>query len=149
MLHAAARKVYIDSMRTASRFSALLLFAAAALACASSASAQGLSQYSLRLGPEVRSGGGLSLEAGERWFARVGTGAGTSVAFDSDRLTLGGGYRFAPNESLSMQVLRGRSDRLGLAVRYDWSSYYLRLSYDRRWTESPQDTLRFSAGVRF
>ena len=126
-----------------------MLLAAAAFACPLGAAAQGLSQYSLRLGPEVRGGAGLSLEAGERWFARVGTSAGASAAFDTDRVALGGGYRFAPNESLSMQVLRGRSDRLGLAVRYDWSSYSLRLSYDRRWTESPQDTLRFSAGVRF
>lgn len=136
-------------MRTASRFFTPLLMAVAVFACPLGAAAQGLSQYTLRLGPEVRSGGGLSLEAGERWFARVGAGAGATASFDSDRLALGGGYRFTPNESLSMQVLRGRSDRLGLAVRYDWSSYYLRLSYDRRWTDLPQDTLRFSAGMRF
>jgi hypothetical protein len=142
------RKVYIESMRRTSHLFASLLMAAA-LACPLGAAAQALSQYSLRLGPEARSGGGLSLEAGERWFARVGTSAGTSAAFDTDRMALGGGYRFTPTESLSMQVLRGRADRLGLAVRYDWSSYYLRLSYDRRWSDNPQDTLRFSAGMRF
>jgi hypothetical protein len=121
------------------------------------APAQAISRYSLRLGPEVRSGslgGGLSLEAGDRWFARLGVGtlpaAGLAGAFDHERLSVGAGYRFNAGESLSMQLLRGRTtDRLGLAVRYDWTSYYLRLSYDRRWSDTTPERLRFSAGVRF
>src|SRR5262245_35239001 len=45
-------------------------------------------------------GGGLSLEAGEKWFARAGLGR----SLESDSLSLGGGYRFAGGDALSMQV---------------------------------------------
>ena len=93
---------------------------------------------------------GLSLEAGERWFARVGVGA---TMVDREQLSVGGGYRFGGGDSLSVQVVRSLGqDRLGLAVRYDWASnYYLRVSYDRRFSDSltPSPDLRFSAGIRF
>jgi opacity protein-like surface antigen len=94
------------------------------------------------------SGKGLSLQAGQQWFARVGLGRSLD---SSDVLSLGGGYRFLGGQALSMQVTRqlGR-ERLGLAVRYDWSRTYLRLAYESplRPANGP-DALRFSAGVRF
>jgi len=115
-------------------------------------SAQGFAaNYSLRL-PEFRvtaPASGLSLEAGEKWFARVGVGASL---VDQERLSVGGGYRFVGGDSLSLQVVRSiGQDRLGLAVRYDWANnYYLRLSYDRRWGDlNASPDLRFSAGIRF
>lgn len=92
-------------------------------------------------------GNGLSLEAGHRWFARVGVGR----SLDTDLLSVGGGYRFAGGGALSMHVTRQLGqERLGLAVRFDLQDAYLRLAY-----ESPMralgapDSLRFSAGVRF
>ncbi|MGE4240425.1 hypothetical protein [Ramlibacter sp.] len=91
-------------------------------------------------------GGGLSLEAGQTWFARVGLG----TALDNEVLSLGAGYRWRDGQSVSMQFLRSRGqDRVGLAVRYDWPQYYLRLSYDPRWGDTAPDMLRFSAGMRF
>lgn len=95
----------------------------------------------------AQNGSGLSLEAGEKWFARAGIGR----SLDSDVVSVGGGYRFADGDALSMQVLRQLGqDRLGLAVRYDWRSSYLRLAYDQplRVPGAPE-RLRFSAGVRF
>ncbi len=150
-----------------------LLAGVLALAC-SAVGAQGMpSQYQLTaptplLDPEVSprvplmnagpvqlasatsttgSGSGLSLQAGERWFARVGVGR----SLETDVVSMGGGYRFANGQALSMHVTRQLGqERLGLAVRYDWTHSYLRLAY-----EAPLrpmggvDTLRFSAGVRF
>jgi hypothetical protein len=139
-------------MRRAARSLSSLLLAVAAC-WASAAMAQAASPYSLRLGPEARSGslgGGLSLEAGDRWFARMGMANTLAGSADNDRFSLGGGYRFNDSESLSLQLVRSRlPQRLGLAVRYDWASYYLRLSYDRRWSDTSPDRLRFSAGFRF
>lgn len=93
-------------------------------------------------------GAGLSFEAGQRWFARVGIGR----SLDTDLLSVGGGYRFAGGDSLSMHVTRQLGhERLGLAVRYDWASAYLRLSYEPPLAgllRGP-DVLRFSAGLRF
>ena len=92
-------------------------------------------------------GSGLSLEAGEKWFARAGIGR----SLEMDVLSVGGGYRFRGGDALSMQVTRQiGQERLGLAVRYDWQRSYLRLSYDQplRVPGAP-DRLRFSAGVRF
>lgn len=93
------------------------------------------------------SGNGLSLEAGHQWFARAGLGR----SLDTEVASIGGGYRFAGGDAMSMHVTRQfGQERLGLAVRYDWERAYLRLSY-----ESPvrsmgvPDRLRFSAGVRF
>ena len=92
-------------------------------------------------------GSGLSLEAGEKWFARAGIGR----SLDLDVLSVGGGYRFRDGNALSMHVTRQLGqERLGLAVRYDWRWSYLRLSYDQPLrTQSESDRLRFSAGVRF
>lgn len=92
-------------------------------------------------------GSGLSLQAGQQWFARAGVGR----SLESDVLSLGGGYRFNGGHALSMHMTRQLGqDRLGLAVRYDASRSYLRLSYDQptRSLGGP-DMLRFSAGVRF
>ena len=92
-------------------------------------------------------GSGLSLQAGQQWFARAGVGR----SLDSDVMSLGGGYRFADDQALSMHVTRQLGqDRLGLAVRYDSSRTFLRLSYDlpTRSLGGP-DMLRFSAGMRF
>ena len=98
-------------------------------------------------------GAGLSLEAGRHWFGRMTVGR----SLDTDLVAVGGGYRWRDGEAVSMQLSWGRSqerlglaqDRLGLALRYDWPRYYLRLGYDPRVGGSTQDTLRFSAGVRF
>ena len=93
------------------------------------------------------SGSGLSVEAGESWFARAGIGR----SLDNEVLSLGGGYRFGGGDALSLQVTRQLAqDRLGLALRYDWRWSYLRLSYDQPLrTPGPSDRLRFSAGMRF
>ena len=92
-------------------------------------------------------GSGLSLEAGEKWFARAGIGR----SLDNDVLSVGAGYRFGQGEALSMHVTRQfGQERLGLAVRYDWQRSYLRLSYEQPLrTPGAIDRLRFSAGVRF
>jgi hypothetical protein len=92
-------------------------------------------------------GSGLSLEAGHKWFARAGLGR----SLDLDVASVGGGYRFAGGDAVSMHVTRQfGQERLGLAVRYDWDRAYLRLSYEApvRATGVP-DRLRFSAGMRF
>lgn len=92
------------------------------------------------------SGFGLSLEAGQQWFGRLTLGR----SVDSEALSLGGGYRWRDGEALSMQVTRGlASERLGLAVRYDWPRYYLRVGYELRPRTGTADMLRFSAGIRF
>ena len=92
-------------------------------------------------------GSGLSLEAGEKWFARAGLGR----SLDAEVLSLGGGYRFRGGDALSMHVTRQLGqERLGLAVRYDWQRSYLRLSYEQPLRmPGAADRLRFSAGVRF
>jgi hypothetical protein len=167
-------KVYIGSMRTAPAFRTVTSLLAGALLCALAlpAGAQMLSaDYTLtapawRAEPELMprmplatfgpvrlsfagsdSGSGLSLEAGENWFARAGIGR----SLESDVLSIGGGYRFGGGDALSLQVTRQLAqDRLGLAVRYDWHWSYLRLSYDQPpRTPGPSDRLRFSAGMRF
>lgn len=92
-------------------------------------------------------GSGLSLEAGEKWFARAGLGR----SLDSNVVSVGGGYRFPWGDALSMHLTRQvGQERLGLAVRYDWHWSYLRLAYEQtpRATPGPAD-LRFSAGLRF
>lgn len=93
------------------------------------------------------SGNGLSLEAGEKWFARAGIGR----SLDNDIMSLGGGYRFGDGNALSMHVTRQLGqERLGLALRYDLHSSFLRLSYEQP-VRNPgaRESLRFSAGVRF
>ncbi|MEJ5989211.1 hypothetical protein WG902_04375 [Ramlibacter sp. PS3R-8] len=98
-------------------------------------------------GARSSDGNGLSLEAGRSWFARVGVGR----SLDSEVLSLGGGFRFRAGDALSMHVTRQLGqERLGLAVRYDWTRSYLRVSYDTPdRTIGLPDRLRFSAGVRF
>ena len=93
------------------------------------------------------SGNGLSLEAGEKWFARAGLGR----SLENGTVSLGGGYRFLGGDALSMHVSRQvGQERLGLAVRYDWQRSYLRLSYEQPLRTVPGSAdLRFSAGVRF
>lgn len=92
-------------------------------------------------------GSGLSLEAGQKWFARAGVGR----SLEADFVSVGGGYRFRGGDAVSMHVTRQFGhEGLGLAVRYDWHRSYLRLAYE---TPVPAlgmpDRLRFSAGVRF
>jgi hypothetical protein len=101
----------------------------------------------VRLSGRTSTGNGLSLEAGENWFARAGIGR----SLEGDALSVGGGYRFLGGDALSMAVTRQLGqERLGLAVRYDWRQAYLRLSYDQPLRNpGAADRLRFSAGVRF
>lgn len=92
-------------------------------------------------------GSGLSLQAGQQWFARAAIGR----SLDAGLLSLGGGYRFTGGQALSMHVTRQLGQgRLGLAVRYDFSRAWLRLGYDAP-TQGLRgaDMLRFSAGMRF
>lgn len=92
------------------------------------------------------SGDGLSLEAGEKWFARAGLGR----SLDNGTLSVGGGYRFGSGDALSMQVSRQVGQvGLGLALRYDWQRSYLRLAYEPTFRVPGSTDLRFSAGVRF
>jgi hypothetical protein len=92
------------------------------------------------------SGAGLSVEAGRQWFGRLTIGR----SVESEGVALGGGYRWGDGQSVSMQLSRGMgSERLGLAVRYDWPRYYVRVGYEMRVRDGISDTLRFSAGVRF
>lgn len=93
------------------------------------------------------SGNGLSLEAGEKWFALARVGR----SLESDMMSVGGGYRFAGGDALSMQVTRQLGqERLGLALRYDLRTSYLRLGYEQQLhAPGAADRLRFSAGVRF
>jgi hypothetical protein len=95
----------------------------------------------------IAGGAGLSLQAGQQWFARVGVGR----TVETDMMSLGGGYQFQDGQALSMHVTRQLGqDRLGLAVRYDWTHSYLRLSYDAPLRQTGGvDMLRFSAGMRF
>ena len=92
-------------------------------------------------------GSGLSLEAGQKWFARAGLGR----SLDNNLVSFGGGYRFVAGDALSMQVTRQvGQERLGLAVRYDWHWSYLRLAYEQPLRSLPGTAdLRFSAGLRF
>ena len=106
-----------------------------------------LGGFQLSSASALGGGAGLSLQAGQQWFARVGLGR----SVDSDVMSLGGGYQFQDGQALSMHVTRQLGqDRLGLAVRYDWTRSYLRLSYDAPLRQTGgADMLRFSAGMRF
>ncbi|MBI5277829.1 MAG: hypothetical protein HY854_15370 [Burkholderiales bacterium] len=92
-------------------------------------------------------GAGLSVEAGRQWFGRLTIGR----SMEAEGVALGGGYRWSDGQSVSMQFSRTLgSERLGLAVRYDWPRYYVRVGYELSpRTGTSSDTLRFSAGVRF
>ncbi|MCG2595009.1 hypothetical protein LZ009_19695 [Ramlibacter sp. XY19] len=159
-------------MDRVSPFIAQALVAAALVAAAGGSSAQIVApSYSLTsvaplLDPEVTprlalvnagplqlaaatstTGSGLSLQAGHRWFARVGVGR----SLETDVVSVGGGYTFRDGDALSMHVTRQLGqERLGLAVRYDWARTYLRLAYETQpHPLNGSDRLRFSAGVRF
>lgn len=101
------------------------------------------------------SGAGLSVDAGRDWFARVGVGrqllvaGGSAGAASAPVLSIVGGYRLDNGQSLSLQLSRGAQERLGLSINYEWPRYFVRLSYDTMLAPLPQDSLRFSAGVRF
>jgi hypothetical protein len=98
---------------------------------------------------------GLAMQADRNWFGQVGVSQGPVSALtpfaSNDIFNVGGGYRWANGQSLSLQLSRGRGagQRLGLAVNYDWPHYFVRLSYDQGLNIVPQDSLRFSAGMRF
>jgi len=108
----------------------------------------------LQSGPRF-SGVGLSLEAGRNWFGLVGVGRSADQDHvpgytAGEQLSVSGGYRWSDGQSLSLRLTAGRgTERLGLALSYDWPRYFVRLSYDSRVNLVPQDSLRFSAGMRF
>jgi hypothetical protein len=108
----------------------------------------------LQSGPRF-SGVGLSLEAGRNWFGLVGVGRSAEQDHvpgytAGEQLSVSGGYRWGDGQSLSLRLTAGRgTERLGLALSYDWPRYFVRLSYDSRMNLVPQDSLRFSAGMRF
>ena len=136
------------------------LIAALAMACPVIAQAQSFeADYSIRsslVAGESFSGAGLSLNAGRNWFAQVAVGRGAqysplpSMLASADAMSIAGGYRWSNGESLSLRLTSGRgAERLGLAVSYDWPRYFVRLSYDSKFTFTPAETLRFSAGMKF
>ena len=111
------------------------------------------------LGPD-QSGAGLSVQAGRNWFGQVQLAHSSIgsllpvVSHDGithDWVNIGGGYHWGNGQSLSLQLSRGRGtgQRLGLAVNYDWPRYFVRLSFDQGLSLESQESLRFSAGVRF
>ena len=135
---------------------AVLLAGAAALAHAQVFSPD----YRLRVSPGLATdgspGAGLSLQGRPNWFGHVGLSQGpTSLlnrAVANDIFELEGGYRWTDGKAVSLQLSRPRSagQRLGLALNYDWPHYFVRFSYDPPGIVlSTQDSLRFSAGVRF
>jgi hypothetical protein len=101
------------------------------------------------------SGAGLSMQAGRNWFGQVELAQVHAAALlppaTNDIVNIAGGYRWGNGRALSLELSRGRSSgqRLGLAVNYDWPHYFVRLSFDQGLNLAPQDSLRFSAGVRF
>jgi hypothetical protein len=109
----------------------------------------------VRLAPtEGLGAGGLTVQAGRTWFGQVGVSQVPSnplTQLPGDTINVGGGYRFGDGQSLSLQFSRARgpAQRLGLAVSYDWPRSFVRFSYDQGLNLTPQDNLRFSAGVRF
>jgi hypothetical protein len=114
----------------------------------------------LKLAPAHALGGeyssGLSLQAGRNWFGQVAFSQGPvstlTPSASNDIVNVAGGYKWSNGQSLSLQLSKGRGpgQRLGLAVNYDWPHYFVRFSYDQGGlTLTPQDSLRFSAGVRF
>ncbi|MGZ5196098.1 MAG: hypothetical protein ACXWJM_16890 [Ramlibacter sp.] len=114
----------------------------------------------LNLSPALQSdsrfsGVGLSLEAGRNWFGLVGVGRSAEQEHvpgytAGEQLSVSGGYRWSDGQLLSLRLTAGRgTDRLGLALSYDWPRYFVRLSYDSKMNLVPQESLRFSAGVRF
>jgi hypothetical protein len=99
----------------------------------------------LRLSTASAGSPGLSLDAGQAWFGRIGLGAG-----GDGQWRIGGGYRWRNGESLSLELTRSFGHaQPGLAFHYDWPRYYLRLTYDPQPGELTQQLLRFSAGIRF
>jgi hypothetical protein len=154
-----AAKLYIGFMRPAIPRSVALALVVAALAWPVAAGAQSFAaDYSFRpalVAGERFNGAGLSVDAGHNWFAQVALGRSLQYSAilpnsTGDALSVGGGYRWADGQSLTMQVTSGRAgDRLGLSLSYDWPRYFVRLSYDSRFTVTPAETLRFSAGLRF
>ena len=96
------------------------------------------------------------LDTGSSWFAQLEWGrsaqqSGLAAPSEGgDQVGFGGGWRFGDRQSLSLQLIRDkRRPGLGLALGYEWPAYFVRLSVDPRLSIVPQDTLRFSAGVRF
>jgi hypothetical protein len=115
---------------------------------------------SVNLSPALQSdsrfsGVGLSLEAGRNWFGLVGIGRSAELEHvpgyaSGEQVSISGGYRWGDGQSLSLRLTAGRgSERLGLALSYDWPRYFVRLSYDSKLYLVPQESLRFSAGMRF
>jgi hypothetical protein len=115
----------------------------------------------LRVAPLIQSdagfsGAGLSIAAGQNWFAQVAIGRSLPHGLDlggagsRDAFGVAGGYRWTDGKSLSLQLTARRGgNRLGLSANYDWPRYFVRLSYDQGLNPMPQDKLRFSAGMRF
>jgi hypothetical protein len=110
---------------------------------------------SLQVTPGGFWGGEVGVEAGGNWFGGLRLGRSPVRRDDglpaeaSHAVMLSGGYRWGSSQSVSLQLVRDRRDSLGLAVSYDWPSYYVRVGLDNKTRFTPQETLRLSAGVRF
>jgi hypothetical protein len=101
------------------------------------------------------SGAGLSMQAGQNWYAQVGLGrtyepaANFSGVAPMGAVNISAGYRWSDGDSLSLLLTRPRGERLGLSVSYDWTRYFLRMSYEPGLSLTPADMVRFSAGLKF
>jgi hypothetical protein len=158
-----ARKDYIELMHCARRTPITsplhrAILVAATLAWWPAAHAQSFAaDYSIRpafVEQDTFSGAGLSFNS-SNWYAQFAVGHGLKysalpgVSPQVEAVSLGGGYRWADGQALSLQVTGRTTDRLGLAVSYDWPRYFVRLQYDPKFTLTPAQQLRFSAGMRF
>jgi outer membrane protein assembly factor BamA len=120
------------------------------------ASAQGFAaNYALTPTFSGDPGVGLTLQANRNWFGQLGISQGPVSALtpsaSNDIVNVGGGYRWGNGQALSLQLSKGRGagQHLGLSVNYDWPRYFVRFGYDQGLNIAPQDSLRFSAGIRF
>lgn len=148
----------MDSLvrRSCQALAAVVLAGAAACAHAQAFEPDYRLRAAPALAPFAIPGSGLSVQATRNWFGQVGLSqAPVSLlnrATDNDIVDVGGGYRWASGQALSLQLSRPTrpGQHLGLALNYDWPHYFVRFSYDPPGiTLSPQDSLRLSAGVRF
>ncbi len=101
-------------------------------------------------------GAGLSVATGQNWFAKVAVGRSLATGLTAgatpsrEALSIAGGYRWIDGQALSLQVTGARGgNRLGLSVSYDWPRYFVRMSWDSGLNPTPQEKVRFSAGMRF
>lgn len=119
---------------------------------------------SLQVSPSGFWGPVATVESSSGWYASAGlaqsprTPSSISPVYGLSRAsTVTAGFRWSPDASLSFAVTRATGlaaggasvQRLGLSVRYDWPTYYVRIGLDPSLETLPRDRLRLSAGFSF